>query len=473
MGMSKNAGKLASGIHNETGDRPKVIPYSNTARERGPRPEQDLERKPALEVDFAELSDGSMAEMIEDPQDATRTLFAVHRNQSISYADRVEDDGRILMPLSRENENVKYVRLAQGAGPYGRVQNLEKEVGLILRACLDLDANSLTLMTAFVISTWLQEKAPIAPYLALVGPPGSGKTTAMRVLNSICYRGILTGDISASAFYDLCHRIRPTLLLDETLTAGRPRELIHLLKVSSTPDAVSLRKGSARLAYGPKVFAWLELPNDAALNSRCLILPMHRTSRTDLKDPNEPQMLESANAARKHLLHFRLEHFKHSVVPNSPSEVGLSARPLDLYRAIAFPFAQDPQVCLRLARLVAQQREHQSQMLSPAQASLLRVLYLSIHQREKYPATRLKVLTAAVNHDLLKRGETHKLNERKIGDILTSLSLTNRTRTNTGYVLWLTRLDRERIHVSFRDYMIEEMSEYPFKKCALCRQIQE
>src|SRR6185437_6082081 len=250
--MSKNIGKLVSSTNNFSGKRPKIIPY--IAREQRPRSEQDLESKSFSEVDFAELSDGSIAEMIEDPQDATRTLFAVYRNQSISCMDRVEDHG--LVPLPRENENVKYVQLAQGAEPYGRVQDLKNEVDLILRSCLDLDANSLTMMTAFVISTWLQENAPIAPYLALVGPPGSGKTTAMRVLNSICYRGILTADISASAFYDLCDRIGPTLLLDETLTAGRPRELIHLLKVSSTPDAVSLRKGSARLAYGPKVFAW-------------------------------------------------------------------------------------------------------------------------------------------------------------------------------------------------------------------------
>ena len=94
----------------------------------------------------------------------------------------------------------------------------------------------------------------MAPYLALVGPPGSGKTTAMRVLKLLCYRSILTADISSSAFYDISNRIRPTLLIDETLTTGMPRELIHLLKASSTRDCVSLRKDKARLAFGPQSF---------------------------------------------------------------------------------------------------------------------------------------------------------------------------------------------------------------------------
>jgi hypothetical protein len=85
----------------------------------------------------------------------------------------------------------------------------------------------------------------------------------MRVLNSLCYRGLFTADVSRTASYDISHRIRPTILLDETLTAGRPRELIDLLKASSTPDAVSLRKDKARLAYGPPY----------SLGSNCQMMP--------------------------------------------------------------------------------------------------------------------------------------------------------------------------------------------------------
>jgi hypothetical protein len=158
----------------------------------------------------------------------------------------------------------------------------------LLGLCLDLEDDQKILIGAFVISTCLSEKLSVAPYLALVGPPGSGKTTAMRLLSLVCYRGLMTADISSSAFYDISDRIRPTILLDETLTAGRPRELIHLLKASSTIDCVSLRRGKARLAYGPKVFSWLELPNEAALNSRCVIVPMQKTSRTDLKILTSP-----------------------------------------------------------------------------------------------------------------------------------------------------------------------------------------
>jgi len=59
---------------------------------------------------------------------------------------------------------------------------------------------------------------------------------------------------------------------------------------------------------------------------------------------------------------------------------------------------------------------------------------------------RILELAKIVNEDLRQRGEGGKLSERKLGSFLTSLNLTNRTRTCGGYVLWLDRSTREIIH---------------------------
>jgi ABC-type sulfate/molybdate transport systems ATPase subunit len=37
-------------------------------------------------------------------------------------------------------------------------------------------------LTAFVFSSWFPKKLPFAPYLAVLGPPGSGKPAALRIL---------------------------------------------------------------------------------------------------------------------------------------------------------------------------------------------------------------------------------------------------------------------------------------------------
>jgi len=67
----------------------------------------------------------------------------------------------------------------------------------------DVDDDDLLLVAAFVVSTWFIERLAVAPYLALVGLPRSGKTTLLQVLNLLCRRALLTADITSAAFYEV------------------------------------------------------------------------------------------------------------------------------------------------------------------------------------------------------------------------------------------------------------------------------
>jgi hypothetical protein len=421
---------------------------------------------PETEIDFAELADGSLAEMIADPADPTKSLLAVYKDGAVEYTNKLRDGNRVLVPLPRAGHVLKHIGLPAGVEPYVGLQELMGNIASFFASCLDVELDWQMLLTAFVLCSWFPEELPVAPYLALLGPPGSGKTTAMRILSLLCRRSLLTSDITSAAFYDVCHRLRPTLLIDETVTAGHQRTLLHLLRSSSTPGFVSLRKDKAQMAYGPKVLAWIELPNDAALNSRCINIPMHTTSRVDLISPDDPRVLQFAKKVRMRLLQFRFEHLRGLSTPKVPTDVHLSSRALDLYRALALPFGENPECCDMLAVLTADQRQFQSRLLSATQASSIRVLYQSIHVDPSASAARLNGLTAAMKQDLASHGEPSTLNERKVGDILTSLGLTNRSRTNAGYVLWLERSDRVRIHKMARDYDVDGIG--PHQNCAIC-----
>ena len=78
-------------------------------------------------------------------------------------------------------------------------------------------------------------------------------------------------------------------------------------------------------------------------------------------------------------------------------------------------------------------------------------------------------MTAGMNLDLASRGEPSRLNERKVGDILTSLGLTNRSRTNAGYVLCLERADRVRIHKMASDYDVDGIGRN--QDCDMCKEV--
>src|SRR5712692_5676460 len=367
--------------------------------------------KRVVQIDFAELADGSLVEMIADPANPEKSLLAVYNNRNVRYTEQLHDGNRLLVPLSRNNPLLKHILLPEGVEPYDGLVNLVADVGLLFKVCLDVEPSAWLLMIAYVLSSWFPEKLSVAPYLALVGPPGSGKTTAERVLSLVCRRSLLTSDITSAAFYEVSHRMCPTILIDETITAGHSRTLLHLLRSSNSPGFVSLRKDKAQMAYGPKVLAWLELPNDAALNSRCIIIPMRKTTRTDLKTPDDPNVLRFAEKVRMRLLQFRFENYKRLSLPKIPSEVKLSSRMLDLYRALALPFGEDQEFCKWLPHVIAAQGQFQPRLLSPAQASALRVLHRFIHEHPTGGGIWLRDLTTSMNADLESLGEPLGLNE--------------------------------------------------------------
>lgn len=94
---------------------------------------RETRRRPALvtpsivETDFAQLGDGSIVEMIEDPEIPSRSMFAVFKNGNVDYVHRVRANKVILVPPSRNSGIVKYVRLPRGQTGCTRVVRLERD----------------------------------------------------------------------------------------------------------------------------------------------------------------------------------------------------------------------------------------------------------------------------------------------------------------------------------------------------------
>ena len=148
---------------------------------------------PEHEVDFAELEDGTLVETIEDPNNAAKSLFAIYKNGSVRYAPAVERGDRILVPVPRDQGIFRYVSLPRGAQPCASPRALFRGIASLILACVDTGLLDAALIAAFVISTWFVEDLSVAPYLALVGLPRSGKTTLLQVLNLVCRRSATDG----------------------------------------------------------------------------------------------------------------------------------------------------------------------------------------------------------------------------------------------------------------------------------------
>jgi hypothetical protein len=381
-------------------------------------------------------------------------------------------DGGVICPPA-EDEFTRHIRFPHRLGELKSAGNLLQEIDAFLCRCLDLDDRHRFLLACFVLASWLVDRLPVAPYIAFVGLPQSGKSTALKTLQLLCRRGLITSDISSAAFYRACERLQPTLFIDETATAGQTRVLFHLLRSGTTRDAVAFRNGESYRAFGTKAVAWRELPDDDALNSRCIVIPMRETSRTDIMRTTHPEIVEAADKLQGQLMRFRFEKTLGLRLPQIPGADRLRSRDRDLYESLALPIGEDLAASARLLECLASEHVSTREPLPPDETAVVETLFEQIHLHPDQGNYAIRHLTHEVNANLARSAERFRLNGKAVGAVLTTLGFRHRKRTNLGFVVWLDRDARKRIHELMSTYGMDAPSAHlpaaePNEPCDLC-----
>jgi hypothetical protein len=431
-------------------------------------------RQQILETDFAELKDGTLLEVVQDPENSARTLLAVWKGGEVRYVEELEDGAHVLVPLQRRrNQIFDQLRLPNQARPYDSVQILLTRLERLISRCVSVEATHLPVLADFALSTWLVDRLSIAPHLSVVGLPQSGKTTLLKILSLVCRLALLVSDITSASFYRACAQFTPTMLIDEAGSARDNRTLRHMLRAGTMRDVISVQANRSFHAYGAKAISWLEPPDDTALNSRCAFISMFETTRTDLLRPDDVEIVREAASLQAQLLQFRFENYYRVQPGPVPGDEVLRPRSRDLLRALAAAHSQDVNRSQQLLRFFDSGQAVPEEPLSPEQNAVLLALYSIIHLRKDCASIQTGDLTKTVNFYLEKAGEGLRLRPRKVGSILTSLGFCNRQRTNSGWIVLLNRGDAEKLHQLAEHHGIEKMSE-GFQKvspaeCELCR----
>jgi hypothetical protein len=123
---------------------------------------------------------------------------------------------------------------------------------------------------------------------------------------------------------------------------------------------------------------------------------------------------------------------------------------------------------------MGKQHDLQRQPLAPNQTAVLETLFEQIHVHPDQGTFAIRDLANAVNLNLKRTGECFRLNPRGVGAVLTTLGFLNRDRTNSGWVVWLDRGARKRIHELISLYGVDGLApvlsaKKPWKVCDFCK----
>jgi hypothetical protein len=154
----------------------------------------------------------------------------------------------------------------------------------------------------------------------------------------------------------------------------------------------------------------------------------------------------------------QVEKFNALNLPKIPGDDVLHSRARDLYQALLLPLGEYPEACGELVKVFQTQQKSNREPLSACQAAVLEALFIGIHKLSENGTMAVSELTSGVNSQLRAAGEGFRISPRKVGAALTSLGLSDRQRTNTGWYLLLDRKAQKQIHELIAAYGVDSKS---------------
>ena len=287
------------------------------------------------------LSDGGLLELVYQPE-TNRTAFAIFQKGTLLIEDFLKlDRGDRLIPVPATNNLIKHGALLLPEKPeeYGTVQELVAAIREYIDRYVDLSERFRRIASYYVLLTWVYDAFNELPYLRLRGDFGSGKTRALVVIGSICYKAFFaSGASTVSPIFHTLDTFRGTLIFDEAdfRFSDEKSELVKIFNNGNAKGFPVLRTAitvkrefdpRAFNVFGPKIVAMRRSFEDQALESRFLTEEMGQRSLRDDIPINLPDaQKEEARVLRNRLLMYRFYSLERIRVDESLVDRTLSPR---------------------------------------------------------------------------------------------------------------------------------------------------
>src|SRR3990167_8144966 len=209
------------------------------------------------------------------------------KTDSIDLVDSFEYEDKVYKPIIDEVIEKDSIHLPSGVKEYGNIDNLIEKIRSFYNYNFQVPTKFEPFLPYLCLFNWVYEKFPFVPYLNFVGLTTTGKTTAMEVFGSTCYKAIdVSGSITIASIFRTTTSWKGTLLMDEFENVGEEsRSMISFLKSGVSNRSVLRVEGDKERtvrAYAvkcPKIFTSERPVNDAGLQSRTIVVSMEKNKR--------------------------------------------------------------------------------------------------------------------------------------------------------------------------------------------------
>jgi hypothetical protein len=317
----------------------------------------------------------------------------------------------------------------------------------LFRHHLDLPARESSLLACFSISTWLADRLPTAPSLAISGPDQELGIDVLRLLSCVCRHPLMLAEVTPIGFRSLPTQVSLTLLLDQQELKPNMQ---RLLRASRYPGLhLPGARGSVVDPYGPKAIL---CGNDAAVETLGGGVIHVSVAPSILQSPALDARVqdEIANHFQPRLLMYRLKNS--GKVRESRVDVSqFTFTTRQLARTLAMCFPEDSGLASDAAQLLQpQDQEVRGQRSRDVIYAIVEILWAMIHNG-KQREVRVDELAKDVNALLRSRGERLAYSSEEIGWKLRELNIPRHT-SSAGRQVLLGRDTSRDVHRLARAY---------------------
>jgi hypothetical protein len=355
------------------------------------------------------------------------------------------------------------LRLPSGVAQFGSTRQLFAETCKVISKFSNLSEDAVSLTSAFVFSSWLPERAPLAPFLFVNSAATAGPAAFLRLLDALSMHSIKLAEINAADLRSLRTPLRLTVLMD--VAAPKP-SLMKVLRASSRDDFRMLCGGKIIGLSCSKVLCSQEPLRDPAVLDFPLQIALAPTS--GLTPAFDRQVAEkiAAEFQPKFLLH-RLNHLNDASRPML-DVVGLTGPTQELAHTLAAGLAGDDTLCSRIvARLRQRDREIETERAAGVEAVVVEALLFSSHEGAR-STVRAAELADYTNEILHGRAADCEVSPEQVGWRLKALGFHTESIGSAGKGLHLDPAVRTRIHRLARNFEVRSLQAGPRPQCAYC-----